>query len=406
MVNLSEQLKNEIERLQIQEDCDLVRIKELIKAGADVNYQIDDDVRLIDIPILENRLDVVKLLIEYGAFVNLSEDEREWEEQEQQDLLTPLQIAAQEGFQEIFDYLAPLTDSWRRWLATMDLPGGLEWRARREGLQQDCIDNLTEYHSAVVRALLQEGSDFNSINSVGSNGCSLLWTAAHNGYLGSVQLLLESGASPNIKNHFDGWSPLMVLVATHSAWLLGAYQAGWENTIIERMRANRVNIARMLIEAGADIDASTNDGSTPLMAASGFEPALEMIELLLESGADVNARRSDGKTVLCAFCQLQQQRSEESRSTEEMEEYREKQISTLNLLISAGADVNATDYTGRTPLIEVAGVGDLEMASILLQSGAEPNMRDSSGKTALSYAQAKSHVEVVQVLQEMSSAVE
>jgi serine/threonine-protein phosphatase 6 regulatory ankyrin repeat subunit B len=53
----------------------------------------------------------------------------------------------------------------------------------------------------------------------------------------------------------------------------------------------------MLIDAGADPNVSTDDGFTPLMAASG-EGYLEIVKLLLQAGADVTAKNKSGLTAL------------------------------------------------------------------------------------------------------------
>ncbi|KAN0123104.1 Ankyrin repeat-containing domain protein [Russula decolorans] len=66
----------------------------------------------------------------------------------------------------------------------------------------------------------------------------------------------------------------------------------------------QVDIARMLIERGADVTAQNNDGETPLHLASApssrarFSPQkyAEVVHMLLEHGADVNARNKNGFT--------------------------------------------------------------------------------------------------------------
>ncbi len=60
----------------------------------------------------------------------------------------------------------------------------------------------------------------------------------------------------------------------------------------------------------------------------------------------------------------------------------------VKALLAAGADVNAVDHFGYTPLLYAATIdfGDSETATMLLQAGADPNLKDKKGKTALAQA--------------------
>jgi len=57
--------------------------------------------------------------------------------------------------------------------------------------------------------------------------------------------------------------------------------------------------AKLLIEAGADVNAKSDEGTTPLMASvDGNFTVLVLLEMLLAKGADVMAKNSKGKTAL------------------------------------------------------------------------------------------------------------
>lgn len=124
-----------------------------------------------------------------------------------------------------------------------------------------------------VRQLLSEkkGIDVNWKGNFG-NGNTVLVGAAGSGSAGLVDALLRAGANPNAAG-IGGVTPL--------------YLAASEG---------RVDVMRMLISAGADVNqAASRYGETPLMvvAVRGHYDAARM---LLEAGADASARRNDGRT--------------------------------------------------------------------------------------------------------------
>ncbi len=134
------------------------------------------------------------------------------------------------------------------------------------------------------------------------------------------------------------------------------------------MNACSAEMARILVEAGADVNAVGAEGMTPLMGDLLNCP--EAVKFLLEQGANPCARDNKGNTPL-HYCTY----SAES----------------ARLLIEAGADVNARNATGNTPLMEQHGVridgesvayGE-SLVRLLLQYGANPDARNNAGMTAL-----------------------
>ncbi|HJP93782.1 MAG TPA: ankyrin repeat domain-containing protein [Pyrinomonadaceae bacterium] len=70
------------------------------------------------------------------------------------------------------------------------------------------------------------------------------------------------------------------------------------------------------------------------------------------------------------------------------------------LLSSPGADVNATDERGSTPLLEAARYGHEDICRVLIARGANLKSKDKEGKTALMLAVQGDHDEVVRVLKQ------
>ncbi len=71
-----------------------------------------------------------------------------------------------------------------------------------------------------------------------------------------------------------------------------------------------------------------------------------------------------------------------------------------SLVSSPGADVNATDDRGNTPLLEAARYGHNDICRVLIAAGANLNAKDKDGKTALMLAVQGGHDEVVRVLKQ------
>jgi len=128
-------------------------------------------------------------------------------------------------------------------------------------------------------------------------------------------------------------------------------------TVLHGVCVNRYNrIVEMLLKHGADVNATTKYGRTPLhMAVS--KGKTDTAELLLESGAEVDARdRVLGWTALYEACQ-------------------NGDVGTAKLLLQHGADVNTKDDTGLTALHAAAWDGNEAIVKLLLKWDADVNAK-------------------------------
>jgi cytohesin len=141
----------------------------------------------------------------------------------------------------------------------------------------------------------------------------------------------------------------------------------------------RTDLARLLLDHGANVN--IKGGSieiTPLHWATGHA---EVTEFLIAKGADVNAKDRDGSTPL--------HRAAGGKGPD-----------VAKLLIDNGADVNAKNKYRRTPLHTAAFNGNDRMVELLIERGAQVDVKDIRGTTALYWAASstKNSKESIQLL--------
>ena len=97
--------------------------------------------------------------------------------------------------------------------------------------------------------------------------------------------------------------------------------------------------------------------------AAALSDSVAAIEALLEAGAQVDARTEVGRTPLHAAV-------------------RHGDAAAIGALINAGAQVDARTEDGSTPLLVAAAVGHAAAIEALLDAGADPKARDKGGSDA------------------------
>ena len=151
---------------------------------------------------------------------------------------------------------------------------------------------------------------------------------------------------------------------------------GQEDTVrcvIEAERRNR------LVDVENFVDVKDNEGNTPLhLAANG---RLEVLRMLIANGADVNIKANDGRTPLIIATQ--------NRSVE-----------IVRLLIEHGADITAKDELDWTALHHAVFAGAGEVAEFLIESGVDVGIQGASGRTALHCAAVRGREDIVRLLLE------
>jgi uncharacterized protein len=240
----------------------------------------------------------------------------------------------------------------------------------------------------------------------GGGGLTALVFAAREGDLESAKLLLDAGADVNQTTEY-GWTPL--LTSTNN---------------------RNYKLAAYLIARGADVNLANRGGWTPLYLATdnrniegGDYPVpkpdmdhLAFIEILLDHGANPNARVRDNTLSRTIFTM---QWFFESGATPFVRAAQSSDLELMKLLLKAGADPKlSTDY-GDTALTAAAGIGwvegvtyersareHVEAVRWLLDLGLDANAANNDGRTPLMGAALKGRNEVVQLLVDRGARLE
>jgi len=170
-------------------------------------------------------------------------------------------------------------------------------------------------------------------------------------------------------------------------------------------RSGKGEIVKLLLARGADVNASDKYGWTPLHRAAGAGHA-EIAKALLDKGANVNAEDEDGDTPLhwaarygkTGLARILLRRAADAKALDKKYRTPARVGEIVKLVLARGADVNASDKYGWTPLHRAAGGGPAEIAKLLLDAGANVNARMEDGWTPLHEAALGGDAEVVKLL--------
>ena len=197
---------------------------------------------------------------------------------------------------------------------------------------------LDSGNAAKLQQLIDSGLDVNSRDADGDT--MLFYLLTHVADLDTAQILINAGADVNLPSS-SGLTPILVATAA-AAELQNNFRAvdnPNSDVDLEIAKANltqqknfliqrSVNLLKLLIDNGADINQETPRG-TPLMNASTSDLNLPLVEILLKSGAKVNQQDRYGRTALFYAAA-----------------FGSENISTA--LLKAGADIQILDNDGRS----------------------------------------------------------
>ncbi|KKT24249.1 MAG: hypothetical protein UW09_C0001G0312 [candidate division TM6 bacterium GW2011_GWF2_43_87] len=157
---------------------------------------------------------------------------------------------------------------------------------------------------------------------------------------------------------------------------------------------------------GVDVNAKDAINRTPLIYAA-YKGRFDVVKLLIANGALINEKEKSNYTALHCASEYNDLKINGSLPDEDV------YLKIVALLLNSGADINATQFAGRTPLILAAKDGLLKIVKTLVDRGALINLKDTTGSghgsalnaTALFYAIDRNHLDLAKFLIENGADV-
>lgn len=241
-------------------------------------------------------------------------------------------------------------------------------------------------HYDIAKALIDNGA---LVNLRADDGFNALMEAVRTGNIEIAKLLIEHNSDINIKNK-DGKNMIMIACEKGNEEMFNLLiennadineKSSWgASALIYASEKGNINIMQYLIDNGIDVNGKADDnGDTPLLWAVTGENPYESSKLLIENGADINATNDSGvapATILAA-------------STPKV----------VKLLKDNGADLDTKFLDYYPPIAIAAGAGNLEIVKALVENGADVNYYPNDiNYTAIFHAIDQHNYEVVEYL--------
>lgn len=329
-----------------------VIIKILLELGANINIQNDlGNTPLHELFKIENSFDSIKLLVSTAMEIKKLLDTGNINGN------TPLHLASYHQNPEVVQYL---------------IDKGADVTAKNKKGNTPFIEAILGNNKEVVAMFLELGVDPKIVNSEGKNVLHFLSSSCHNPEL--TKFFLEKGVDVNAEDN-DGYTPL--------------------NTACQNQKD--VEFIRLLLDYGAIVKTKSHDGTTPLFSVcmnstlstiklmyghhdlttiAEFETALlhaacmnknsdeeDIVGFLIDKKFPINVLNENGETPLHIACRYGRRRS------------------VLKKLLKNGANPNALNKSGETPIFEVQHNNN--PYKILAQYGADLNVKNANGETPL-----------------------
>jgi ankyrin repeat protein len=286
----------------------------------------------------------------------------------------------------------------------------------------------TSGNADLVKALLEAGADAKALST--PDGETVLMSAARSGNVESVRMLLDRGADVNARERYKGQTALMWAAAERHApvvklllergadWKIRGFDRetkppklsaasaispiprGGFTALMFAAREGDIESARIMLDAGVDINHGDVDNVTPLVAAI-MNKQYTLSKFLIDRGADVNVVDAGGRTALYAMIDIRNEdwTAMPNRTTDDplptievvkaiVDHGAKLEVPlTRPLTVRSGMDFGDTTLgDGATPMMRAARAGDHEVIRLLLAKGANATLTTKDGTNALMFA--------------------
>ena len=345
---------------------DGVAVRALLAQKADVNAPQPDGTTALTWAARANDLELVDLLLAAGANVKAAN----------RDGATALSQASEAGNAAVIERLLRAgADVNGTFLSTGET-------ALMEAARSGKIEAL--------KVLLDHGADVNAQETL--RGTTALMWAASEGHADAIRVLIGHAAGVNAQSKQEKAKPYGT--AGPGAKTPENLGSGGLTPLLFAVREGSFESVKVLVDAKADVNQTSGDGSSPLLVAV-LNGRYDMARYLIDKGAKVSLANQKGWTPL--YLAVKHRTIE--TGTMPVPPNADQALDFIKLILDLGADVNprlayeteihvASHFfwlkeEGATPFFRAAYGGDFEVMKLLLARGADPNIATKDHTTPL-----------------------